>query len=87
MPVDTAQIIRKEIKLTIRVPKGIQWDFMKEFGDAFRNKSTNQTRPVDSYDDDDWYWFIKITIPENDENQFHIFCKNFFKTRGIKYQQ
>ncbi len=72
------------------VPLGLEWEFMRAFGDAFLTKDamegTSHVRPVMEYFDHPSGWHIKVSVHESEESQLEQFCKDFFGSKDIEFR-
>lgn len=83
-------VYMRNIQWDVVVPIGLEWDFMKAFGEAFcfndPTEGTHLIRPVDNYREHPGGWRIKITINEAEEPRLEQFCKEFFGSRDISFR-
>ena len=81
----------RNVQWDVVVPLGLEWEFMKAFGEAFRlndaHEGTNFIRPIDGYHEHPSGWHIQVTVNETDETRLLEFCKGFFGSREISFRE
>ncbi|MEI6843134.1 MAG: hypothetical protein WCK48_01305 [bacterium] len=82
-----ARIYYERIQFHLFVPEGTEWDFMREFANAFRHTITGAKRSVDNYSQATDGWHITLTVKSDEKEKFYDFCKNFFLARKIGIQK
>jgi len=80
-----AGIVNKITMFRVLVPDGMQWDFAEEVGPVTKEFS-QQRRDSVRIDESSEGWIVKVFIPIKNEKRFLDFCENFFKVRGIKFE-
>lgn len=86
-----AIVYMRDVRWDVVVPLGLEWEFMKAFGEAFRlncpMEGYDPIRPVDSYYEHGGGWHIKVVVNETKEICLLKFCQNFFGSRGIPFRE
>ena len=82
-------VCNRSVQWEVVVPLGLEWGFMKAFGEAFRIKDpidgTNFIKSVDGYKEDRDGWRIRVSVDAVEELRLGQFCEDFFALHRIAF--
>ncbi len=90
-PTAESRVTMRNIVWEIIVPLGLEWDFMKAFGEAFRltDSSSGRSflRPISSYFEHPNGWYITVTVHDTEEIRLVKFCRKYFGSHNVSFKE